>query len=89
MICYDMISVRNRRTGKGSGIIVKFHMRNTFFEKENVNILDAKGEVLLTILSSLTQDEIRSISENCTWGICRRFEQGKHAFLLLEITIGE
>ncbi len=27
------------------------------FEKENINTLDAKGEVLLTILSSLAQDE--------------------------------
>lgn len=48
------------------------------FEKENINTLDAKGEVLLTILSSLAQDESRSISENCTWGILRRFETGKH-----------
>lgn len=32
---------------------------------------------MLTILSSLAQDESRSISENCTWGIRRRFEQGK------------
>ena len=47
------------------------------FEKENINTLDAKGEVLLTILSSLAQDESRSISENCTWGIRRRFETGK------------
>ena len=38
------------------------------FEKENINTLDAKGEVLLTILSSLAQDESRSISENSTWG---------------------
>lgn len=48
------------------------------FEKENINTLDAKGEVLLTILSSLAQDESRSISENSTWGIRRRFEMGKH-----------
>ncbi|WP_349948893.1 recombinase family protein [Lacrimispora sp. BS-2] len=48
------------------------------FEKENINTLDTKGEVLLTILSSLAQDESRSISENSTWGIRRRFEKGKH-----------
>lgn len=48
------------------------------FEKENINTFDANGEVLLTILSSLAQDESRSISENCTWGIRRRFETGKH-----------
>ncbi len=35
-----------------------------YFEKENIDTLDAKGEVLLTILSSLAQDESRSISEN-------------------------
>jgi len=46
------------------------------FEKENINTLDSKGEVLLSILSSLAQDESRSISENCTWGLRRRFEQG-------------
>ena len=48
------------------------------FEKENINSMDAKGEVLLTILSSLAQDESRSISENSSWGIRRRFEQGKY-----------
>ena len=48
------------------------------FEKENINTLDAKGEVLLTILSSLAQDESQSILENCIWGIRRRFETGKH-----------
>ena len=47
------------------------------FEKENIWTLDSKGEVLLSILSSLAQDESRSISENSTWGIRRRFEQGK------------
>lgn len=47
------------------------------FEKENINTLDAKGEVLISILASLAQDESRSISENSTWGIRRRFEQGK------------
>lgn len=47
------------------------------FEKENINTLDSKGEVLITILASLAQDESRSISENSTWGIRRQFEQGK------------
>lgn len=48
------------------------------FEKENIDTLDAKGEVLLTILSSLAQDESRNISENSTWGIRKRFEVGQH-----------
>lgn len=39
--------------------------------------MDSKGEVLLTILSSLAQDESRSISENSTWEIRTKYEQGK------------
>lgn len=48
-----------------------------FFEKENINTLDSKGEVLLSILSSLAQDESRNISENTRWGIVRQFEKGR------------
>lgn len=47
-----------------------------YFEKENINTLESQGEVLLTILSSLAQEESRTISENCKWGIQRRMEQG-------------
>ena len=36
-----------------------------FFEKENINTLDVAGELLFTIMSSLAQEESRSISENC------------------------
>lgn len=39
------------------------------FEKENISSADTTGELLLTILSSLAQDESRNISENCKWGI--------------------
>ena len=46
------------------------------FEKENINTLDATGELLFTILSSLAQDESRNISENCKWGIRSKFQNG-------------
>ena len=39
-----------------------------YFEKENISTFDGKGELLITIMSSLAQEESRSISENCTWG---------------------
>ncbi|MDR1240740.1 MAG: recombinase family protein [Oscillospiraceae bacterium] len=39
-----------------------------YFEKENIWTLDSKGELLITIMSSLAQEESRSISENVTWG---------------------
>ncbi len=48
-----------------------------YFEKENIWTFDSKGEVLLTIMSSLAQEESRSISENVLWGIRKRFEDGK------------
>ena len=38
---------------------------------------DGKGELLLTIMSSLAQEESRSISENVTWGIRKSFSDGK------------
>jgi len=48
-----------------------------FFEKENIWTLDSKGELLITIMSSLAQEESRSISENVTWGQRKRFSDGK------------
>lgn len=48
-----------------------------FFEKENIRTLDGKGELLITIMSSLAQEESRSISENVTWGQRKRFADGK------------
>ena len=48
-----------------------------YFEKENIWTLDAKGELLITIMSSLAQEESRSISENTTWGKRKSFADGK------------
>ncbi|MCR4586590.1 MAG: recombinase family protein [Lachnospiraceae bacterium] len=48
-----------------------------YFEKENIWTLDAKGELLITIMSSLAQEESRSISENVKWGVRKRFSDGQ------------
>ncbi len=48
-----------------------------YFEKENIYTMDSKGELLITIMSSLAQEESRSISENVTWGQRKRFADGK------------
>ncbi|MDD3340485.1 MAG: recombinase family protein [Lachnospiraceae bacterium] len=48
-----------------------------YFEKENIWTFDGKGELLITIMSSLAQEESRSISENCIWGQRKRFADGK------------
>lgn len=48
-----------------------------FFEKENINTMDSKGEVLLTIMASLAQQESESLSANVRMGIQYRNQQGK------------
>ena len=48
-----------------------------YFQKENIYTFDGKGELMLTIMSSLAQEESRSISENVTWGIRKGFADGK------------
>lgn len=48
-----------------------------FFEKESINTMDSKGEVLLTIMASLAQQESQSMSQNVKLGFQYRFQQGK------------
>ncbi len=48
-----------------------------YFEKENIYTLDSKGELLITIMSSMAQEESRSISENITWAKRKNMERGK------------
>lgn len=48
-----------------------------YFQKENINTLDAKGEVMITIMASLAQQESESISKNVKLGIDFRNKQGK------------
>src|SRR5574344_326094 len=56
---------------------LKEHGTEIYFEKENIFTFDSKGELLITIMSSLAQEESRSISENVTWGQRKRFADGK------------
>ena len=48
-----------------------------YFEKENIFTLDSKGEFLISVMSSISQEESRSISENVTWGRRKAFADGK------------
>ena len=63
-------SLQNIRLLKDLGIPV-------LFEKENINTMDARGEVLITIMSSLAQQESDSISKNVRMGIQYQMQQGK------------
>ena len=47
------------------------------FEKENLHTFDPKCEMMLTIMSSLAQEESCSISENVRWGKQKSMRDGK------------
>ena len=51
-----------------------------FFEKEKISSLASSGELMLTILSSLAQEESRSISENVKIGKRWQMKEGKFTF---------
>lgn len=51
-----------------------------YFEKENIWTFDSKGELILTIMASIAQEESRSISENVRWGKRAAFKEGKVSF---------
>ena len=48
-----------------------------FFEKESINTMDAKGEVLITIMASLAQQESESLSKNVKLGLQFRYQNGQ------------
>ena len=62
--------LENIRILKDIGIPVRF-------EKESIDTMDGRGELLITILASLAQQESASISQNVRMGINYMFQQGK------------
>ena len=60
-------------------ITLPFRFMNipVLFEKESINTMDAKGEVLITIMASLAQQESQSLSQNVKMGLQYRYQQGK------------
>ncbi|HHU19535.1 MAG TPA: recombinase family protein, partial [Bacilli bacterium] len=49
-----------------------------YFEKENINTNSMESELMLSILSSLAENESVSLSENSKWSIRQRFKQGTY-----------
>jgi DNA invertase Pin-like site-specific DNA recombinase len=47
------------------------------FEKENINTLTMTSEFMITLYGSFAQAESESISKNVTWGMEKRFREGK------------
>ena len=48
-----------------------------YFEKENIDSMDSKGEIMLTIMASLAQQESQSLSQNVKLGLQYRYQQGE------------
>lgn len=49
-----------------------------YFEKENLNTGDMESELMLSILSGFAAEESASISQNSTWSIQKRFQNGSY-----------
>lgn len=50
---------------------------NVFFEEQNIHSISSEGEMVLTLLASVAQEESRSVSENMKWRIKKEFQQGE------------
>ena len=49
---------------------------DVFLEEQNIHTMSGEGELMMTLLSSLSQEESRSASENVKWRIKKNFESG-------------
>lgn len=49
---------------------------DVFFEKENIHTLTAEGEVLLSLIAAVAENESVAMSENVQWGLRRKYETG-------------
>lgn len=71
-VIMDRMQERAERRRTAADMVVKLKDKlrekgvELYFQKENIFTFDSKGELLITIMSSLAQEESRSISENVT-----------------------
>lgn len=49
---------------------------DVFFEEQNLHSISSDGEMVLTLLASVAQEEARNVSENQKWRIRKDFEKG-------------
>ncbi len=64
----DTLQITRELLAKGIGV---------FFELDNINTLEQEGELRLTIMASLAQDESRKISDRTKFGFARSIEKGR------------
>ncbi|AHM57226.1 resolvase domain protein [Peptoclostridium acidaminophilum DSM 3953] len=51
------------------------------FEKEGIDTGSMQNAFMLTLLSAVSEDESRNISENLNWSLAKRFERGEPIFV--------
>ncbi|WP_414733898.1 recombinase family protein [Acetobacterium carbinolicum] len=49
---------------------------DVYFEKENIHTIKSEGEVLLTLILAVAQNESQTQSDNVKWGIHKQYERG-------------
>ena len=74
----DTISITRELKDKGVEI---------YFEEQNIYTFDNNGELMLTILASIAQEESRNISENVKWGKRKRMRDG-YSFVAFSTFLG-
>lgn len=47
------------------------------FEEQKINTLNADGELLLTVLGAITEEERKSVSSNIRWAMQNKFKRGE------------
>lgn len=57
---------------------LKDHKVDVYFEEQNIHSMSGDGELLLTLLASVAQEEAKSVSENMRWRIMKVFEEGNN-----------
>lgn len=57
--------------------LLKEHNVGVYFEEENIRTLSMDGELLLTILSSVAQQEVENISEHVKTGLRHKMSAGQ------------
>lgn len=49
---------------------------DVYFEDQGIHSKSSEGEMILTLLASVAQEEARSVSENMKWRIKKNFQEG-------------
>lgn len=47
------------------------------FEEQNINTLNAEGELMLTILAAIAEEERNTVRSNIQWAVQRRYQRGE------------